>query len=337
VDLALIGLGRMGLNMALRLLRGGHRVVVHNRSQDPVRTAMGEGAENAAAMADLLTLLEPPRVAWLMLPAGPVTEAHFVEVLGVLEPGDLVVDGANSRYSDSIRRAGVARARGVGFVDAGVSGGIWGLAEGYSVMAGGEPEDVALVEPALRTLAPAPDRGWGRVGPAGAGHFTKMVHNGIEYGMMQAFAEGFAMLDAKTFAPAGAAEATERLDTAQIAEIWREGSVVRSWLLDLAAEALAARPGLAGIAPFVPDSGEGRWTVEEAIDLRVPAPVLAVALFERFQSRTPDSFAYRMLSALRGQFGGHPVKGAVGHPELDADGTIEVIPGGPRTEGAGTR
>jgi len=337
MDLAIIGLGRMGLNMALRLARGSHRVVVHNRSQEPVAAAMGEGAVNAPAIADLSGLLPPPRVAWLMLPAGPVTDAHFAELLDILEPGDLVVEGANSRYTDSIRRAGEARARGIRFVDAGVSGGIWGLAEGYSLMVGGEAADVALVEPALRTLAPAPDRGWGHVGPAGAGHFTKMVHNGIEYGMMQAFAEGFAMLEAKTFAPADAAAPAAHLDLAQIAEVWREGSVVRSWLLDLAADALAARPGLDGIAPFVPDSGEGRWTVEEAIDLRVPAPVLAVALFERFQSRTPDSFAYKMLSALRGQFGGHPVKGVAGHTELDSDGTIDVIPGGPRTEGATTR
>ena len=337
MDIAVIGLGRMGLNMALRLLRGGHRVVVHNRSQEPVATAMGEGAVNAPALADLLTLLAPPRVAWLMLPAGAVTDSHFAELLAVLQPGDVVVEGANSRYTDSIRRAGEARARGIRFVDAGVSGGIWGLAEGYSLMVGGEADDVALVEPALRTLAPAPDSGWGHVGPAGAGHFTKMVHNGIEYGMMQAFAEGFAMLEAKTFAPAGAADASQHLDLAQIAEVWREGSVVRSWLLDLAAEALHARPALEGIAPFVPDSGEGRWTIEEAIALRVPAPVLAVALFERFQSRTPDSFAYKVLSALRGQFGGHPVKGTAGHAELAPDGTIEVIPGGPRTEGAGTR
>jgi 6-phosphogluconate dehydrogenase len=337
MELALVGLGRMGLNMALRLLRGGHRVVVHNRSQEPVATAEAEGAVNAPALADLVSALAAPRVVWLMLPAGAVTDAHLAALHEVLEPGDLIVEGANSRFSDSIRRAAEARARGLRFVDAGVSGGIWGLAEGYSLMVGGAAEDVALVEPALRTLAPAPDRGWGHVGPVGAGHFTKMVHNGIEYGMMQAFAEGFALLEAKRFSAGGAGEADQKLDLAQVAEVWREGSVVRSWLLDLAAEALAARPGLAGIAPYVPDSGEGRWTIEEAIALSVPAPVLAISLFERFQSRTPDSFAYKVLSALRGQFGGHAVKGVAGHPELNADGTIEVIPGGPRTEGAGSR
>ncbi|HLA62862.1 MAG TPA: decarboxylating 6-phosphogluconate dehydrogenase [Rhodothermales bacterium] len=340
MDLALVGLGRMGLNMALRLLRGGHRIVVHNRSQEPVATAHGEGAENAAALADLLTMLAPPRVVWLMLPAGPVTDAHLDEVYGVLEPGDVIVDGGNAHYHDTLRRAATAAEHGLRFVDVGVSGGVWGLANGYSLMVGGPEDAVVLLEPALKTLAPAPDRGWGRVGPVGAGHYTKMVHNGIEYGMMQAFAEGFALLEARRFAADGAAPDAEpdvALDLAQIAEVWRTGSVVQSWLLDLTAEALAARPGLAGVAPFVPDSGEGLWTVQEALDLRVPTPVIAASLFERFQSRTPDSFAYRLLSAMRGQFGAHPVKGAAGTDGLKPDGTLDLIPGGPRTEGATTR
>jgi 6-phosphogluconate dehydrogenase len=240
------------------------------------------------------------------------------------------VDGANSRYTDTLKLAGEAHARGLHVVDAGVSGGIWGLENGYSVMLGGSDEAFARVRPAVETLAPAPDRGWGHVGPVGAGHFVKMVHNGIEYGMMQAFAEGFAILDAKKDFGGTAAS----LDLGQIAELWRSGSVVQSWLLDLAADALRSRPGLGGIAPFVPDSGEGRWTIEEAIALRVPATVLAASLFERFSSRQDDSFAYKLLSALRGQFGGHAVKGEAGHPELNADGTIDVVPGGPKTEGA---
>ncbi len=323
----------MGLNMTLRLLRGGHRVVVHNRSQEPVRTAMGEGAENAPDLADLRSLLAPPRVAWLMLPAGPVTDAHITRLYDVLEPGDTVVEGGNSRYTDSIRRGAEARTRGLRFVDAGVSGGIWGLENGYSQMVGGDADAVALVEPALRTLAPAPERGWGHVGPVGAGHFVKMVHNGIEYGLMQAFAEGFALMEAKK----SFGNQPHDLDLHQVAELWREGSVVRSWLLDLAADALAARPTLDGLAPFVPDSGEGRWTIEEAIELRVPATALATALFERFNSRQQASFAYKLLSALRGGFGGHPVKGTPGADGLEPDGTIEVIPGGLNTEGAHTR
>ncbi len=332
MELGFVGLGKMGLNMTLRLLRGGHRVVVWNRHKEEVGIAEGEGAEGAPEVADFARLLAPPRVVWLMLPAGAVTDAYVRLLLDVLDEGDVIVDGANSRYTDTLRRAEEARARGLHLVDAGVSGGIWGLAEGYALMVGGDAEAVGLLTPALKTLAPAEDRGWGHVGPVGSGHFVKMVHNGIEYGMMQAYAEGFALLEAKK--QMGAADVD--LDLHQIAELWRTGSVVRSWLLDLAAEALAARPTLDGVAPYVPDSGEGRWTVEEALALRVPAPVITQALFERFQSRTDASFAYKLLSALRGGFGGHPVKGEPGAEGLRPDGTLDVIPGGPRTEGATT-
>jgi 6-phosphogluconate dehydrogenase len=333
MDIGIVGLGKMGLNMAIRLLRGGHRVVVQNRSQAPADTAIGEGAEQADEIPGFLSALEAPRVVWVMLPAGEVNDRHIREVLSVLEPGDVLVDGANARYTDTLAKAKEAHEAGVHYVDAGVSGGVWGLEGGYSMMVGGEEEAVALVRPALETLAPSPESGWGHVGPVGAGHFVKMVHNGIEYGMMQAYAEGFALLDAKR--EFGGTE--HQLDLPQIAEIWREGSVVRSWLLDLAAAALHERPRLDGVAPFVPDSGEGRWTVEEAVALRVPLTVIAASLFARFDSRDEHGLASRMLSALRGSFGGHPVKGLPGTDGLADDGTVSIIPGGLDTEGAHTR
>ena len=333
MDIGIVGLGKMGLNMALRLRRGGHRVVVHNRSQGPADTAKAEGAEQAEQMGDLLTLLAAPRVVWVMLPAGEVNDDHVGRLIELLEPGDVLVDGANARYTDTLAKAEQAGEKGVQYVDAGVSGGVWGLEGGYSMMVGGSDAAVARVRPALETLAPAPDTGWGHVGPVGSGHFVKMVHNGIEYGMMQAYAEGFALLDAKR--EFGGTD--HQLDLAQIAELWREGSVVRSWLLDLAAAALQERPRLDGVAPFVPDSGEGRWTVEEAIRLRVPLTVIAAALFERFASRDEHRFADRLLSALRGSFGGHPVKGLPDAAGLADDGTVEIVPGGLDTEGAHTR
>ena len=343
MDIGIVGLGRMGLNLALRLLRAGHRVVVHNRSPEPVAVAVEAGAAEAASVADFAGLLEGPRVVWIMLPAGRVTDAHVDEVLAVLEPGDVVVEGSNGRWTDALAQAERARERGVGLVDVGVSGGVWGLENGYSLMAGGSPSDVALVEPAFRSLAPTPETGWGHVGPVGAGHFVKMVHNGIEYGMMQAFAEGFAILEAQRQWGARDGEPVEHaLDLGAVAEVWRTGSVVQSWLLDLAAEVLQARPALGGIAPVVPDSGEGRWAVEAAVDLRVPAPVIAAALFQRFASQDRVGFADRMLSALRGQFGGHPVQGDPGPDggfadQIDGDGAIDVVPGGVQTEGASTR
>src|SRR5688500_14218856 len=301
--IGMVGLGKMGANMTTRLLRGGHDVVVFDRSRDAVQTAAANGARGAASLEALVTALlgDGARVVWVMVPAGDPTESTIQALATLLAPGDVVVDGGNSNYKDSVRRAAMLAARGVLMVDSGTSGGIWGLAEGYSLMVGGSDDAVARVRPALETLAPAPDRGWGHVGPAGAGHFTKMVHNGIEYGMMQAFAEGFSILEHKK---------EFDLDLAQVAEIWRHGSVVRSWLLDLAARALAEDQSLSAIAPVVSDSGEGRWTVAEAIDLDVPAPVITHSLIARLRSRDAESYADRMLSALRNQFGGHAVQRA---------------------------
>ena len=301
MDIAMIGLGRMGGNMAHRLLLGGHRVVVWNRSQEPVQQAVGLGAVAAATVADLPELLGAPRAVWVMLPAGDVTEQMLVRLLDILSPGDTLIDGGNSNYHESIRRAGMVQARGLNYVDVGTSGGVWGLTEGYSLMIGGDKEPVERLRPIFETLAPAPDKGWGHVGPHGAGHFVKMVHNGIEYGMMQALAEGFAIMQKKT---------ALELDVSQISEIWRYGSVVRSWLLDLTASALKDDPSLADIAPWVADSGEGRWTVQEAIDLDVPAPAITLALMMRFVSRDDENYAARLLAAMRAGFGGHAIKPA---------------------------
>jgi len=298
MELAMIGLGRMGGNMATRLLRGGHRVVVYNRTPEPVRAAEAEGAIGATSLEDVVARLAPPRAIWLMLPAGQVTEDVITLLATHLSPGDLLVDGGNSNYKDSQRRAMFLADKGIYFVDSGTSGGIWGLAEGYSLMVGGRPEAIAHLRPALETLAPAADRGWAHVGPPGAGHFVKMIHNGIEYGMMQAYAEGFEILRAKK---------EFGLDLHQIAELWRYGSVVRSWLLDLTAAALAEDPELSDLRGWVADSGEGRWTVAEAIDQDVPAPVITLALQMRFVSRQDESYAAKLLAAMRNQFGGHAV------------------------------
>jgi 6-phosphogluconate dehydrogenase len=303
--IGMVGLGKMGANMTTRLLRGGHEVVVYDRSADAVRTAAGGGAVAADSLEAFVAALGDAgaRAAWVMVPAGDPTESTVRALGALLAAGDVVVDGGNSNYKDSARRARELSERGVLFVDAGTSGGVWGLAEGYSLMVGGEADAVARVRPALETLAPAPDRGWGHVGPSGAGHFVKMIHNGIEYGMMQAYAEGFSILKHKT---------EFGIDLAQVSEIWRHGSVVRSWLLDLAARALAQDQALADIAPVVADSGEGRWTVAEAIDLNVPAPVITHSLIARLRSRDAESYADRMLSALRNQFGGHAITKAHG-------------------------
>jgi 6-phosphogluconate dehydrogenase len=311
--IGMVGLGRMGANMVARLARGGHQVVAWDRAPEAVRAAVeaaGAGVEGAASLEELVARLGDaggtPRVAWSMVPAGAPTEQTVVALGALLGEGDVVVDGGNSNYQDSIRRAQALRARGVRFVDAGTSGGIWGLAEGYSLMVGGDDAAIAALRPALETLAPAPDRGWGHVGPVGAGHFAKMIHNGIEYGMMQAMAEGFAILRHKE----QFGEAAHSFDLAQVAEIWRHGSVVRSWLLDLAARALQDDQRLSDIAPVVNDSGEGRWTVAEAIALDVPAPVITHALIARLRSRDAEGFGDRMLAALRNQFGGHAVQKA---------------------------
>ncbi len=298
MDIAMIGLGKMGGNMASRLLRGGHRVVVQNRSPEPVRAAEAEGAEGATSLDDVVARLGAPRVVWLMLPAGQVTEDAVVLLGERLSAGDVLVDGGNSNYKDTMRRAAYLAERGIDLVDCGTSGGVWGLAEGYSLMVGGRAEAIAKLRPALLTLAPAADRGWAHVGPAGSGHFVKMVHNGIEYGLMQAYAEGFEILRAKR---------EFGLDLHQIAEVWRHGSVVRSWLLDLTAAALAEDPELSDIRGWVADSGEGRWTVAEAIDQDVPAPVITLALLMRFVSRQDERYAAKLLAAMRNQFGGHAV------------------------------
>ncbi|MBN6152846.1 decarboxylating 6-phosphogluconate dehydrogenase [Xanthomonas sp. AmX2] len=298
MELGLVGLGRMGANMAERLVRGGHRVVGFDVGAPAREAARQRGVEAADSMAALVAALPAPRALWLMVPAGKIVDDTIALLLPLLAPGDVIVDGGNSYYKDSVRRAAELAAHGIGYVDCGTSGGVWGLAEGYSLMIGGDEATVARLNPLFATLAPAPDAGWGRVGPSGAGHFTKMVHNGIEYGMMQAYAEGFALMGRKQ---------EFDLDLHQIAEVWRQGSVVRSWLLDLCSEALGSNPGLAGIAPYVEDSGEGRWTVAEAIDLNVPAPVITLSLLERLRSRDADSFTDKLLAAMRNQFGGHAV------------------------------
>lgn len=301
MELAMIGLGRMGANMTERLVRGGHRVVGYARSAESRQRALQVGGETGSALTEVVTKLRAPRIIWLMLPAGPTVDETLQTLIPLLSPGDTVVDGGNSYYKDTLRRAALVSERGLEFVDVGTSGGIWGRTEGYSLMVGGHPNAVARLRPILQTLAPGPDRGWGHVGPHGAGHFVKMVHNGIEYGMMQALAEGFALMRSKT---------DFRLDLRQISEIWRFGSVVRSWLLDLTATALRADPELRNVIPHVADSGEGRWTVFEAIELGSPAPVISLSLLQRLQSRDEYAYADRLLAVMREQFGGHEVERA---------------------------
>jgi 6-phosphogluconate dehydrogenase len=280
-------------------VRGGHDVVAYDLDAAAVAAAAEQGAQPATSLADLAQRLAPPRVVWVMVPAGAPTEQTLRALADVMEGSDTLVDGGNSNYRDTQRRASMLAQRGLHLVDAGTSGGVWGGSEGYSLMVGGDDDVVQRLRPLLETLAPAADRGWGRVGPVGAGHFVKMIHNGIEYGMMQALAEGFAVLHAKR---------DMDLDLHHIAGIWRHGSVVRSWLLDLAENALRENPALDDIAPWVADSGEGRWTVAEAIALDVPAPVMTLALIQRLRSRDSEAFSDRLLAALRQQFGGHAVR-----------------------------
>ena len=299
MELAMIGLGKMGMNMATRLVRGGHRVVGYARTAATVEEAIQNGTEGAHSLEEVVSKLNPRRVAWVMVPAGQVTYDTIEKLSNLLSEGDIVIDGGNSNYKDSVRHAAMLEPKGIDFVDCGTSGGIWGLTEGYSQMIGGKPDVVEKLRSIFETLAPAADKGWGHVGPHGAGHYVKMVHNGIEYGMMQAFAEGFSIMKAKKeFA----------MDLAQISHIWQHGSVVRSWLLDLAARALDEDTELTEIKPWVADSGEGRWTVFESIDLDVPAPVITLALQMRFASRDEENYTARMLAALRNQFGGHAIK-----------------------------
>ena len=299
MELGMIGLGRMGANMAERLAKGGHRVAGFDPGVAAREAAATRGIHPAASLAELIDTLPAPRVLWMMVPAGRIVDETLAALLPLLSPGDTVVDGGNSFYKDTVRRSAQLAQSGVHYVDCGTSGGVWGLAEGYSLMIGGEAATVERLQPIFATLAPAADKGWGRVGPSGAGHFAKMVHNGIEYGMMQAYAEGFSILQHKT---------EFGLDLHQIADIWRDGSVVRSWLLDLTADALKKNPSMAGIAPYVEDSGEGRWTVAEAIDLDVAAPVITLSLMERLRSRDDDSFVDKLLAAMRNEFGGHRIK-----------------------------
>jgi 6-phosphogluconate dehydrogenase len=287
--IGLVGLGRMGANMAERLRRHGHEVETYART-DPARTV--------TSLEELVSKLEAPRVVWLMVPAGDATEGAYETVLGLLDPGDVIVDGGNSNWRDSQRRNAGAKEKGVHFLDAGVSGGVWGLEGGYCVMVGGDSDAFAVIEPLCRDLTDP--GGYAHVGASGAGHFTKMVHNGIEYGMMQSFAEGFEIMNASEF----------ELDLRQLAALWQHGSVVRSWLLELLERALADDPGLESIRGYVEDSGEGRWTVQAAIDERVPAPAITASLFARFASRQDESFAAKVSAALRQQFGGHAVKKA---------------------------
>jgi 6-phosphogluconate dehydrogenase len=299
MEIGLVGLGRMGGNMARRWMRGGHRVVGSARSAETLEAFAKEGLVPSPSLEDLVSRLKTPRAVWLMLPAGAATEETVARLGALLASGDVLIDGGNTYYKDDIRRAASLAPRGIQYLDQGTSGGIWGLQEGYCLMIGGPAEAVDRLKSAFVTLAPAPDRGWGRVGPVGAGHFVKMIHNGIEYGMMQSFAEGFALLESKR---------EFNLDLKRVATIWQDGSVVRSWLLDLVARALGENPRLQNIEPWVEDSGEGRWTVQEAVESAVPAPVIALSLMARFRSRQPKSFADRLLAAMRNQFGGHEIK-----------------------------
>lgn len=299
MQIGMVGLGRMGGNMTLRLLRGGHQVVGFARRREDVDALAKEGATAAYTLEEVVAKLDAPRAVWVMVPAGAPTEDTIMALSRLLAKGDTVLDGGNSNYKDSIRRANLLKQSGIGFLDVGTSGGIWGKTDGYSLMIGGEKGVAERLRPVFETLAPAKDKGWGHVGPAGAGHFVKMIHNGIEYGMMQAMAEGFNLMKHKS---------ELSLDLHQVSEIWQHGSVVRSWLLDLTERALSENPELDGIAAYVEDSGEGRWTVQEAIDLSCPAPVITLSLQNRFRSRDAAPFADKLLAAMRQQFGGHAVK-----------------------------
>ncbi len=303
MQVGVIGLGKMGANIARRLMRNEHEVFVFDLNPEAVSELGEEGAHGAKDLADLTAQMSAPRALWIMVPAGAPVDSTIDAVRPHLEKGDIIVEGGNSDYRESIRRASDLGKDGIEYVDCGTSGGVWGLTEGYALMLGGTDEAVAHITPAIETLAPAPDKGWGHMGPSGSGHFVKMVHNGIEYGLMQAYAEGFALMKSKE---------EFGLDMHKIGETWQYGSVVRSWLLDLAVNALGDEPELGAYAAYVPDSGMGRMTVRESIDQRVSLPVITASLQARFQSRTEDSFAFKMLSALRNQFGGHAFKNKEG-------------------------
>jgi 6-phosphogluconate dehydrogenase len=299
MELAMVGLGRMGANMIERLLKGGHSVVGYARTPEKVQRIVQKGAEGAHSLEELVSRLSSRRIIWLMIPAGKPVDATIEALIPLLDTGDVIIDGGNSFYKDTLRRAEILKEKDIRYVDAGTSGGIWGLTEGYSLMIGGDKRTVEFLRPIFETLAPAHDKGWGHVGPSGAGHFVKMVHNGIEYGMMQAYAEGFALMEGKE---------EFNLDLHQIAELWRYGSVVRSWLLDLTSEALEENPDLEGISPQVSESGEGRWTVIESIEQHMAAPVITLSLLQRFLSREEKGFSNKLLAVLRNKFGGHDIK-----------------------------
>lgn len=299
MEIGLIGLGKMGFNMAERLRLGGHKVVGFDTAADVVAKFSATGSVGVSTLEDMVKNLAAPRAIWIMVPQGKPVDETIAKLEPLMQKGDTFIDGGNSNYKDSQRRYAEAKVKGFNFVDAGTSGGIWGLKGGYSLMIGGDKEPVERLTPIFETLAPAKDKGWGHVGPSGAGHFTKMIHNGIEYGLMEAYAEGFAILKAKTVL---------NLDLHAIGEIWQFGSVVRSWLLDLTVDALGKNPNLDGMEAYVTDSGEGRWTVFEAIDLNVSAPVITESLIRRLRSREENNFSDRMLAIMRNEFGGHDVK-----------------------------
>lgn len=299
MDIGMIGLGKMGANMAQRLIQGGHCVVGFDPNADARKALQEKGGDTADSLGDLVGKLKAPRAVWMMVPAGEITDSTVEGLMPLLETDDIVIDGGNSNYKDTLRRAERLAGKKIHYVDCGTSGGIWGLEQGYSMMIGGQDDAIERLRSVFETLAPAKDKGWGHVGKVGSGHFVKMVHNGIEYGLMQAYAEGFSILEHKR---------DFGLDLHQVAEIWRYGTVIRSWLLDLTADALDKNPAMDGIAPYVADSGEGRWTVQEAIDLDVPAPIITQSLIERLRSRDSDSFSDKLLSAMRNEFGGHAVK-----------------------------
>jgi 6-phosphogluconate dehydrogenase len=295
MELGMVGLGKMGINMVFRLLEGGHKVVVFNRTRSKEEPVKNKGAIGSDSIKELVSKLSSPRIVWLMVPSGETTDLMLEEVLKYVEKSDIIIDGGNSYYKDSIRRHDMLKGKGINFLDAGTSGGIWGLKEGYCSMIGGEKEIFDHCEPIFKTLAP--ENGYLYCGKSGAGHYVKMVHNAIEYGMMEAYAEGFEILKTSDF----------NVNLTDITGLWSHGSVVRSWLLDLAHNAFRLDPELENLKPIVDDSGEGRWTLKEAIDMAVPAPVLAESVFARFRSRQENSFANRVLAALRHQFGGHSV------------------------------
>jgi 6-phosphogluconate dehydrogenase len=299
MDLGMIGLGRMGSNMVIRLLKGGHKVIGNARTKESVDRIIEKGADGAHSLDELVEKLSKPRIIWMMIPAGAPVDKTIEALLPKLDKGDIIIDGGNSNYKDSVRRAAIVKEKEIHYVDVGTSGGVWGLKEGYCLMIGGKKDIVDYLRPIFETLAPAVDKGWGHVGPSGAGHLVKMIHNGIEYGLMEAYSEGFALLKSKE---------EFNLNLHQISEIWQYGSVVRSWLLDLIARVLSEDSKLKDIKPYVADSGEGRWTVFEAIDQDIAAPVITLSLIQRLRSRDEESFSDRLLAAMRYQFGGHTIK-----------------------------